>query len=54
MDRQVLFAFGCVVFFIVAIGSYLYLMMSFAEVAEAGRDEPGAPVEPRGEKIPLP
>jgi hypothetical protein len=45
MDRSALFIFGCVMFFTVATGGFLYLMMSFAELANQGRDEVKPPSE---------
>lgn len=37
MGQGALFAFGCVIFFIVATGGFLYAMMSVRESADRSR-----------------
>ncbi len=37
MSQGALFAFGCVIFFVVATGSFMYAMMSVREAADRNR-----------------
>jgi len=41
MSQGVLFAFGCVIFFIVATGGFLFAMMSVRETADRSREATG-------------
>jgi hypothetical protein len=41
MSQGALFAFGCVIFFIVATGGFLFAMMSVRETADRSREATG-------------
>ncbi len=41
MSQGALFAFGCVIFFIVATGGFLFAMMSVHETADRSREATG-------------